>query len=154
MTMFSDLNIYYLNQMGITPWITKENSVSSLNTIAAKKQESVKLVVLVPSNLCPKAQSLVTRIMACINLEHHEILMLDIEIDDVKLGSSQGWYAQLEHQTPLAILNLSVKTDLLLNCFECPVLTSLNPRDLLINPADKKKTLKDLHAINKLLALS
>jgi len=57
--MYSNLNLYYLQQLGITPWISKD-------TI---QQDSVKLAVLVRSTASTKAQAFVKRVLSFLHLK-------------------------------------------------------------------------------------
>ena len=66
MNMYSNLTLYYLNQMGICPWINKENSLESI-----EKSSTVcplKLVVLVSNELKGKAESLFKHMMTYLNI--------------------------------------------------------------------------------------
>lgn len=149
--MYSDLTLYYLNQLGITPWIIKENFVDVPN------KDLIKLVVLVHSNTnkSKKAQSLLKRMMAFINLDDDELLILNIGANDSNEPNSTSWHTQLEKKSPLAILSLGCNTETLLSDFNlsCPVLTSKDPEHLLSNPSAKKSVFCDLSYLNeKLLA--
>lgn len=146
--MYSDLNLYYLNQIGITPWITKENNYSVLNNTQAKKQLSHKLVVLTKSHYGTKAKILVKRILAFINLDQHELLILQVEDNASEIRGDQ-----LNNISPLAILALGLKaedivTEVNLNC---PMVSSVDLDYVIDNPFEKKKIFKDLSYINELI---
>jgi len=151
--MYSNLTLYYLNQLGIRPWIKKDSPIALSMQQYIAKQEVIKLIVFVSANLSAKAQLLLNRMLVCINLQDHELISINVpEIDPVASLQKQ-WQSRLQNVAPLAILVLGLNAaDLLAHLkVTCPVLRSMDPDYLLDNPVDKKKVLQDLNYINELL---
>lgn len=135
--MYSNTTLYYLQQMGIRPWIKKQSTTA--------KQEALKLLVFVPSTLSTKAKSLVQQMMFYINLREQEVAIILVNKTDL-LGSLIG------QKNPLAILILGLNNHQLSSNVNCPVLTSIDPDDLITQPSDKRKVLQDLHYIKQLVS--
>jgi DNA polymerase III psi subunit len=71
--MYNNRALYYLKQMGITPWITKN----------APTESAHKLIVLASASLPKSATHLLKQILASLTLdEEHILLLFNDEIDD------------------------------------------------------------------------
>ncbi|MDR3442362.1 MAG: DNA polymerase III subunit psi [Legionella sp.] len=146
--MYSNTTLYYLNQLGIRPWIKRTSLLFKEDNQA--QQEYFKLLVFISSTLSAKAKSLLQQMMTCINLEQHELSIIPVEERDFSSQNSAQWH----NQTPAAILVLGLNESPLLQevHFSCPVLSSIDPDHLINHPADKKIIFKDLNTINQLLS--
>ena len=129
--MYSNLTLYYLNQMGIKPWIKKTT-----------QQTQIKLLVIIPSNLSLKAQSLLKQILSFINLNSEKTRIISIQESIV-----------LKAYDPLAILLLGCNQSELesnLN-IKCPIFFGASLEYLIQHPSEKRKILKELNLINELV---
>jgi hypothetical protein len=152
--MFSNLTLYYLNHLGITPWINKESSLKLLDKSNKIENNVFKLVVLVSSDLSSKAQVLLNRMMAYINVANDELLMVEILPQDLVDNKNRQWFNQIEKNTPRAVLVLGLNNKELLADLNpaYPVVQSFTPEYLLDNPSYKKKVFNDLSALKRLLS--
>ncbi|MCL9684250.1 DNA polymerase III subunit psi [Legionella maioricensis] len=151
--MFSNLTLYYLNQLGIVPWINKESSLKLPDKSSTVESNLLKLVVLVSSDLSNKAQALFNRMMASINVEKDELLIIKILTQD--LADNKKWLTQIEKNTPRAVfaLGLNVNDDLFADLNSSyPIVQSFAPEYLLDNPSYKKKVFHDLNTLKGLLS--
>lgn len=145
--MYSNLTLYYLNQMGICPWINKENSLESI-----EKSSTVcplKLVVLVSNELKGKAESLFKHMMTYLNIINDELLIIKIKEED-----SNQWISSVEKIRPQAILALGpdLKNKFVNLNLPYPALQSLAPEYLLNHPSYKKNAFQDLAQLKKLIS--
>ncbi|MDP3269130.1 MAG: DNA polymerase III subunit psi [Legionella sp.] len=145
--MYSDLALYYLNQMGITPWVTKETQAGQPAQHSSIVKTPVKVAVFIASPLLDKERSLLNKIVSYLNVADSE---LNVNTVDVNLEKSE-LFIQLLQQNPLAILALGLDNHPLFLKFNCPVIFSFSPDYLLKNPLAKKNILKELHHINNLI---
>lgn len=76
--MFNNLQLYYLQQIGITPWVDKNYAYS----IVPKNEEAIKCLIITPK-LTSKECSLLENILLHINYAEHDLK--HIELDE--LGS-------------------------------------------------------------------
>ena len=152
--MFSNLTLYYLNRLGITPWINKETSLKLLDKSNKIENNLLKLVVLVSADLSSKAQVLLNRMMAYINVENDALLMVKILPQDLADNKDRQWSTQIEKNTPRAVLVLGLNSnDLLADLNPAyPVVQSFTPEYLLENPSYKKKVFHDLSTLKRLLS--
>lgn len=146
--MYSNTALYYLNQLGIRPWIKRTSLLFKEDN--QTQQECFKLLVFISSTLSAKAKSLLQQMMACINLEQHELSIIPVEARDFSSQNSAQW----QNQIPAAILVLGLNESPLLQelHFSCPVFSSIDPEHLINHPVDKKIIFKDLNTINQLLS--
>lgn len=146
--MYSNTALYYLNQLGIRPWIKQTSLLFKEDN--QTQQECFKLLVFISSTLSAKAKSLLQQMMACINLEQHELSIIPVESRDFSSQNSAQW----QNQSPVAIWVLGLNESPLLQelHFSCPVFSSIDPDQLINHPADKKIIFKDLNTINQLLS--
>ncbi len=134
--MYSNLNLYYLNQMGIRPWIKRTEVL----------EDRVKLFVFSPSNLSIKATTLLNQMIKYIHLDSHELILIPVQDS----GSLSHYKHQIDQKKPSAILVIGIiPAQLNLNC---PVVTCDSPDDLLQHPAHKKKVFKELSYLNQIIA--
>ena len=152
--MFSNLTLYYLNQLGITPWISKENSLNLRKKTNPVESRGLKLVVLISTELSDKAQSLFNRMMAYINIQNDELLLLNIKQQDFINGTNRDFFSQIAANSPLAVLALGPSAKALFDDFNpsIGVVESLTLDDLLNNPSNKKKAFQDLSYLKQLFS--
>ena len=143
--MYSNLNLYYLNQLGITPWIKKDQLLNFNNNTLITKQSKNKLVILCKAGLNKKAELLLNRIIAYINVEDSELMLLQID-------EGRQWHEQFKNAPPTAFLAFGIESDDFPVDLKphCTVRYSLSLDYLLNNPSDKRKVFKDLQHINNL----
>lgn len=139
--MYSNLTLYYLNQIGITPWINRHDSPSN-KTQMSEQINIPKIVILKNKKLNERAEALFNKMLDYLNINESELLISD------SLSSSM-----FNQQSPLAVLLLGmdsegVITGLNLNC---PILTAASPNDLLNNPSAKRIVFQALHSIKSLI---
>ncbi len=147
--MFSNLTLYYLNQLGIEPWINKKNSLK----LRDKSNQPVKLVVLISSDLNNKAQTLFNRMMTYISVKNDELLIIKVLEQDFAENQARQWLSQIEKNTPRAILTLGIDiNDLSAGLSSTyPIIQSFTLDYLLENPSYKKNIFHDLSALKKLV---
>lgn len=148
--MYSNTTLYYLNQMGIRPWIKRSSTISVLEDERAVKQEALKLLVFISSTLSIKAQSLLSQMMAYLNLPEQELSIIPVQERD----SLNKYNAKIEQKTPRAILVLGLERHQFVTNtnLSCPVLNSIDPDYLITNPAEKGTVFKALHSLKQLLS--
>ncbi|WP_298624207.1 DNA polymerase III subunit psi [uncultured Legionella sp.] len=139
--MYSDLTLYYLNQIGITPWINRHDSPNS-KTQMSESINIPKIAILKNKKLNDRAEALFNKMLAYLNLNESDLLICD-----------SFSFELLNKQSLLAVLLLgmdseSVITELNLNC---PILSGASPDDLLNNPSAKKIVFQALHFIKSLI---
>lgn len=81
--MYNNLTLYYLNQMGIVPWIRKETRSSMLASDA-----SIRLLIMVPEHLTSKARALLDKLLAYINNAASKLLVIP-DVQDTALMTQQ-----------------------------------------------------------------
>lgn len=136
--MYSNQTLYYLNQIGIRPWIKRESTVSQ----TTDSLDALKLIVFISAHLSGRALSLLKQMLAYLNVPEHELTIIST--------SDQGLDNTLSHQKTQAVLLLGVALNNNVN-FDCPVLTSMDPDYLITHPAEKKNAFKDLCHLKQLL---
>jgi DNA polymerase III psi subunit len=152
--MFSNLTLYYLNQLGITPWISKENVTISSTKPNPVESRVFKLVVLISADLTGKAKSLFDRMLAYINIQDNEFLLLNIKQEAFSQGANSQWFAQIDNSSPVAVLALGLNTKTIFNDSNptYAVVESLAIDQLLNNPSNKKQVFQDLSYLKQLLS--
>lgn len=137
-SMYSKKSLYYLNQLGIRPWIQRSDSLSMFQGEAPQK-EIFQLVVVLSSTLSVKAQSLCNQLIVYFNFSRRvlEVLVFkDCEFSD-------QFPIKIEPKNPKAILVLGGGVHHL-DC-DCPVVHSMDPEYLVANPEEKRNAFKQLH---------
>jgi hypothetical protein len=134
--MYNPVSLYYLNQLGITPWIKKETLLN---------QNHSKLIVLYSANTTKKAELLWNKIISYLSIEGLELsLHCDNFLSELKM--------QLNKQIPMAILVFGINSDSfptdIVNT--CPIMYCPSMEYLLNNPLDKKQVLKNLELLRTL----
>ncbi|TAL61905.1 MAG: hypothetical protein EPN84_07205 [Legionella sp.] len=127
--MYDQRKLYYLQQMGIRPWVSATPIISN------------KLIVLMSSRISAKAQALTKRFLSLIQLGEDELEVVHIQDNDLS--------SQLKNKNPWMILSLGFQAKELepLN-LNCHIVSTYSPEFLLQFPLQKKVLLKDLQFIN------
>ncbi len=142
--MYSNLSLYYLEQLGIKPWIKRDEG-----QLEKKKQ----LVVLLDDSLSSKARFLLDKILDFISLDKHDKpLILTEKADAATLKRCNRYDA-------LVVLNFrkahSVNIIEELKGQSSPRLSLIDmssPDDLLSHPVDKKKVFQQLLKVKDLIS--
>jgi len=144
--MYSQLNQYYLRQMGITPWVTKGSTLNSQALSVSNEQSSAKVHIVMRANASQKAQVFVRRFCSFLQLEPDMIEMICVdESESLELNKT------FEDKNPLAIFSLGLNVNELQ--FNCPVFLNQSPDYLLKNPIEKKKLFTELNELNRLISI-
>lgn len=138
--MYTPLTLYYLNQIGIRPWIKRNNTERELTT------QDAKLFVLFPEHLSSKAKNLLKQMMNYVNLEQSALVLIPLQ------NTQLNEYAfKMKQQNPLAILTWGFNSLEQSEDFNCPILMCDAPDSLLQNPLKKKEIFKVLSDLNQLI---
>ncbi|KTD60518.1 DNA polymerase III subunit psi [Legionella shakespearei] len=143
--MYNDLTLYYLNQIGIRPWMSKEHHSALIPAQPiAEPKERPRLFILT-STRHGKTELLLRKMIHCIGLMEEQLEL--IQIQDL----SEHW---LKSVTPRALLSLGVELpDFISNALaNCPIILSFSLEHLIEWPADKKKVLQDLYSFKQHLS--
>jgi DNA polymerase III psi subunit len=137
--MYSDLTLYYLNQIGIRPWVKKEHH-SAL--IPAQHTPVLKIrskLLILTATLQGKAELLLRKMIHCIGLTDEQLEL--IQIQDL----SEHW---LKNVNPSALFSLGVDLPDFVSkaLVDCPIIRSFSLEHLIEKPADKKRALQDLYS--------
>lgn len=76
--MYTNLTLYYLNQMGISPWIDKNNLEQTKERIATS------LLVITANDLNPKEQSLLRQVLFFIGISAKDMVHIEIGLKSSK----------------------------------------------------------------------
>lgn len=148
--MFSNLTLYYLNQIGIKPWITKEPSPGYMNSLPLL--HTPKIVICISDNLGEKAQLLFNRLISFINLPGDDLLIIPVNekasVDHIRSVLE----SQLENKHVVAALLFGNNPVLSELHIASPVIRTLSPEYLLDYPNFKRKVFQDLSSLNCLIA--
>lgn len=141
--MINNLHHYYLQQMGIEPWLTRQTA----------PQSNVKLMILAEDfPFEGKAANLLNKMLNSIGLSPEDISALppnsDQSVPILVLGAKPA--QQLLHNTE-SLLSLRQK---IYDFKGQQVLVSYHPNDLLDHPKDKKNAYQDLLRVEQLLTHS
>lgn len=136
--MYSNLTLYYLNQIGIRPWIKRE-----VQEQLQEKPNSVKVAVFVSSTLSTKARSLLQQMIRYLNLNEDELTVIPTQKEELPR------YASL---TPFATLVFGLSQEQLLAKEQTPVFNTLDLDYLLSNPREKRTVFKVLSEIKQLVS--
>ncbi|USQ12877.1 DNA polymerase III subunit psi [Legionella lytica] len=136
--MYSNLTLYYLNQIGIRPWIKRE-----VQEQLQEKPNSVKVAVFVSSTLSTKARSLLQQMIRYLNLNEDELTVIPTQKEELHR------YASL---TPFATLVFGLSQEQLLAKEQTPVFNTLDLDYLLSNPKEKRTVFKVLSEIKQLVS--
>ena len=136
--MYSNQTLYYLNQIGVRPWIKRESTLS----LTTDSLDALKLIIFISAHLSGRARSLLKQMLIYLNVPEQELTIISVSEQEVDNA--------LLYQRPQAVLLLGVEPKTSLN-FNCPVLTSMAPDYLITHPAEKKSAFKDLCRLKQLL---
>lgn len=132
--MYSNLNLYYLMQMGITPWVNKNDPVPSIDL----SKKSTSLLVVTPK-LTSKEQHLLNNVCSFLGVPNDKLI--HHETDDIQYlterynASFSLLFGFDQEQTPIKVRAESLS-------------------NLLANPLAKKKLFNDLLLLKEQLATS
>jgi DNA polymerase III psi subunit len=127
--MYNEINLYYLNQIGITPWVSA-NSLK--NNLVADEPKAVTLLVLTPDALSQKERNLLDHILLFLGLAEDKV---------VRHAMSNGVPPQL---LPSAMVSFGLVSQSEHTITDLPSLA-----DLLTHPIIKKKTFNQLLPLKK-----
>ena len=128
--MYTEQNLYYLNQMGIEPWVLKTTGP--------------RLLVLVAEELhSDKERKLLQAILHFINLSQAEVLIKSITTLNTEVS-------QFENSSLIAVLLLTDDNEQDKK-ISCPCFKSPSLKKLLDHPKAKKQLLIELIKIKQLL---
>lgn len=133
--MYSNLTLYYLNQMGITPWISKDSPLYSANE--PKVISSVQLLVLTNGLLNLKEQSLLRNIISWLGLSANNWVHLQIKTDATKPEMA----ADLSEFESDNYLSFGLPHDFFTEFRSAKPVVQVDPLSLLLNNAFTKKKL-------------
>lgn len=134
--MYNSLHLYYLQQLGISPWLK----------VKAKNPHKLLIVLNSPSN--PKATNLFERLRIAIALSENEVSV--VFVDEVMSDETKR---HLNRLNPELVLDLGVSTEEMQRFkWACPVLKSYSPEFLLNNPLQKKVLFDAINYINQQLS--
>lgn len=137
--MYSNLTLYYLNQMGITPWVNKEY-LSNLEQQSNTKN-AYQLVVLTSTAPNDKVHSLFHQMLNYINLQHDDVFI--ISVSENESGGNVGkWSEQLLNKASQALLSFGPNINDLNVPY--PKFQSVSLEYLLNNPSSKKEVFQVL----------
>lgn len=136
--MYNNLNLYYLNQIGITPWIIREEALIV-----------PRLIILTSEKITGKAQDLLKKMIAYLNVSEEDFILFQLK-DKNKL-EEEPWFSMMQADSSTILLSLGLD---ILNAYKGRIISSLNPNHLLHHPKDKRQVFKDLNTIQKMLANS
>lgn len=141
--MYSNITLYYLNQLGITPWISKENHSVLFNSA----QRTPKLIIFT-GLLHAKAESLLRKMIVCMDINEEQLEIVQIQDN---ISSNNQWF---QEKNPIALWALGIKLSDYLSeqLIHCPVINSLSPEHLIDYPSDKRKVLNDLYSLKSLFS--
>lgn len=130
-----------MNQIGITPWINKQDSLNNKTQMSAHIVP--KIIILKKKKLDNKAEGLFNKMVRYINLKESDLLISETLSPSLVFNE----------QSPLAILLLGVDFEDLIQGLNlnCPVFTGVSPDVLLINPLEKRAVFQALHSIKALI---
>lgn len=139
--MYSNLTLYYLNQIGIIPWVKKQSSLN--NKPELSEYSAPKLIILKNNTLNDKAEALFKKMLGYLNLNESDLLVSD----------SLSPALVLDEQSPKAILLLGMELETLTSRtnLSCPVLSGVSPDVLLKKPSEKRAVFQVLHSIKVLI---
>lgn len=136
--MYTNLTLYYLNQMGIVPWVHKScelPAAASVEPLAI----SCRLLVVFSSTLSSKAQSLFKQILNYLALAETQLTIRTLTHSD-ELSS------YLNVNTPLFIVTFGLNPNPIVPNDE-RIVTNLSLEEILMRPANKKQVFQQLSRI-------
>ena len=148
--MFNNLTLYYLNQLGIYPWVLNKETSSLLNKQDVLKPHLLQIVIIKSLNFNSKAELLLNKLMNYIDLDDSNSLMMNINKDNE--SQPDYLYKRIKEISPSAIIIFNNESEELYNTLkvDCPLVLSIDPDYLLNNPSAKRKAYHDLTHIKGL----
>ncbi len=137
--MYSNLTLYYLNQIGIRPWIKREEQEQ-----AQVLSNAVKLAVFVSSTLSVKAESLLQQMIGYLNLNDDEFTVISAQ----KIGLQPRDMACAS----LATLVFGVSQEQVYTQEQSILFNTLDLDYVLSNPREKRTVFKVLSEIKQLVS--
>lgn len=140
--MYNQLDLYYLQQMGIRPWVIK-------NTVLPAQKSA--LLVLLPHKIDKKSQLLLNAIVKFINDTDNKDVTIEV-VSDTDCDISQIVSAHKNKVAAIVSFGVSLaekrdKTD-----STCPIISTVDLDYLINNPRAKKMVYQELLAIKTLEA--
>jgi DNA polymerase III psi subunit len=149
--MYDNLTLYYLNQMGIIPWI---NKAKLSKTSLADTSERAKLIVIIPRKLSTKSKHLMNQMLDFVDIEENKVEF--ITYSDQVLSVVLNGY---QNRALLGVLCFDANPVLFqeLMPFEDKSLSSIDLESLINSPIKKKQAFTELvrfkeHIWSKLIA--
>lgn len=137
--MYSNQTLYYLNQIGIRPWIKREAQEQSQEV-----SKAVKLAVFVSSTLSAKAKFLLQQMMGYLNLSDDELTVIPAQKNELQQRDTTI--------TPCVTLVFGLSQEQGLAKEQAPVFNTFDLDYLLSNPSEKRTVFKVLNEIKQLVS--
>ncbi|CEG56795.1 DNA polymerase III subunit psi [Legionella fallonii] len=140
--MYSNLTLYYLNQIGITPWVNKElipNLIDQPNETSTHP-----IIVLISTELSDKMRSLFNQMMDYIDITQDEVLVVAVREQELE--------NKLLDKAPQALLSLGPNVNDL--NLPYPIFQGLALEYLLDNPLSKREVFQVLTRLRAYLQIS
>lgn len=134
--MYSNLNLYYLEQLGIKPWVTRQSTQPGLNPL----NESKPMIVFIDSALSPKARNLMRQMLAFIGKSHEQFN----EVSD-----TESLLSSLSKSSVVINFTKQSKPEKANEWINCP-----HPEFLLSHPKEKKSALLELMKLKAVISES
>ena len=134
--MYNNLTLYYLEQLGIRPWVNKENYLAT-----TKSESTIKLIIVLAKKTNEKARYLLGKMLAYLNLPEHQFLIINEEDKPGQACSNL-----------VALWSLGPISNEIINQFSTKkIIASSHLNEVINHPALKKKILIDLADIQNIL---
>lgn len=147
--MYNKETLYYLQQLGIRPWIKKGNPVLLSEPTATANRETLKLIVVLTSTLSDKTHALLQQMMSYIHLNEHELAIISVQEEQFQ----HRYDALVSQQPSLGILsfgfnqeNQAIQQYSHIPRWKCRALDAL-----IANPFEKKNVFKVLSEMKQLV---
>lgn len=142
--MYTNTTLYYLSQLGIVPWIRKENSTDSAT-------KPVAVLLCTPPAMSNKASNLLNHIVTYIKCTYEHIQCRHIEYST----DSSQWKSAISKTSPAAIVSFGLKLDDALHAahIQCPVLHYPTLEEIIKTPLLKKSMHQALNTISTVIPL-
>jgi hypothetical protein len=132
---YKPLTLYYLQQLGIKPWINK----------VCKTKRA--LIIISPSSLGKKPSLILKGILAFIKTLSLPYRLIELDFSNLN-QEDEHLPGLLQNTRPLAILSLGLETKPFLDLrIPCPIFYSLSPLDLLQGSNAKKQIFEYLMSL-------
>lgn len=138
--MYSTEALYYLNQIGIVPWVSKH----ALNCVANIKPKLMVLMSLEPTK---KSNALLDALLQYMELKSDEII-----IQNPKSLDAGALLGSISSSTTIWSLGFNNQEVLSQIQGLCPMVSSLSLEQMLAEPLLKKNVFKDAAHIKQLLS--